>query len=782
MKQKRNGAFRVLAAAELVFAVVLTLLFVKEAGQKTEEVAGTWDSQSFLCEEGVLMTQFPYSDLPGLYVDNSLFSEGQDEITVRTPKIALQSGWYRVQVTYSLSDAGNFFGCTGGGIQTADFTRIPLHAGVNRTAECTLHLLTGREIGTEIRYEGDGYLYLNSVTVTRVPGVPTDLLACGILGFLALHLLLLLRSRLDRGGRRYLAVLAAAAVFTSIPLFLPHLCAGDDLDFHLLRTEALAAGLSSGQFPVRVSTLWNNGWGYGSSLYYCDLFLLFPALLRLAGVCAQRTYALYGWGINLLTVGISWHSFRRMFPGRKTALAGTLLYTLLPYRLLCLYRRAAVGEYTAMAFFPLLAAGIYRIYTAAPPRKDRPLRERMAAELSVLLPAVLGLAGILFSHVISSFFAGAFLLLICLLCIRRTLRRPVLIRLIAVLALTLCLGAWFAVPFADSMRNPIQVTSREGAEKMGAYGAHFRQLLNPFPDVSGGNVAVSEEADARNAGLRDITYSAGVPLYGSIAFVFVGSFRRRGKGCLLGKLCAGLGFLSAFMSSLWFPWQAIASQGALAAALVSDIQFPWRLLGPAGLFSTIASMCLLEALQGETDAHARLAVWWGMVLLSAVSGICVMSSSQRRGQGWNYTAEPPVETTNLGGGEYLPEGADPSLFSSSDPVPGAGVAITDFREQDGILELTLTNGSGADSCVDLPLLYYPGYAGRDAATGENFATGRGEAARVRLYLPKDYAGTIRIRYQERKLWRLSELVTAVTLLLLLWTSTGNRRKREVFVR
>lgn len=70
MKQKRNRAFRVLAAAELVFAVVLTLLFVKEAGQKTEEVAGTWDSQSFLCEEGVLMTQFPYSDLPGLYVDN----------------------------------------------------------------------------------------------------------------------------------------------------------------------------------------------------------------------------------------------------------------------------------------------------------------------------------------------------------------------------------------------------------------------------------------------------------------------------------------------------------------------------------------------------------------------------------------------------------------------------------------------------------------------------------------------------------------------------------------
>lgn len=782
MKQKRNRAFWVLGVAELVFAVVLTLLFAEETGQKTEKVQGTWDAQSFLYEEGVLMPQFPYSDLSGVYVDNSLFSEGQDEITVRTPALSLLPGWYRVQVMYSLSDEGNSFGCTGGGIQTADFARIPLHAGVNRTAECTLHLLTRQEIGTEIRYEGDGYLYLNSVTVTRIPGLPTDLAACGLLGFLALNLLLLLWRKLDREGRRYLAALAAAGVLCSIPLFLPRLCSGDDLDFHLLRIEALAEGLSSGQFPVRVSTLWNNGWGYGSSLYYCDLFLLFPALLRLAGLCAQRAYALYGFGINLLTVGISWYSFRRMFPGRRTALAGTLLYTLLPYRLLCLYRRAAVGEYTAMAFFPLLAAGLYRIYTAAPPRKDRPLRERMAGELSVLAPAVLGCAGILSSHVISSLFAGFFVLLICLLLIKRTVRKPVLVRLIAALILTLCLGAWFIVPFADSMRNPIQVTSQESAEKMGEYGAHLYQLLNPFPDVSGGNVAVSEEAGAREAGLSDITYSAGVPLYGAIAYVLAVLFWRRKKGCLLGNLCAGLGFLSAFLSSLWFPWQAIASQGGLGAALISDIQFPWRLLGPAGIFAAIASMCLLEALEEEKGCRARLAVWWGMVLLSAVSAVFVLTSSERRGQGWNYTADPPVETTNLGGGEYLPEGADPSLFSSCDPVPGAGVEITDFREQGGTVELTLSNGSGADSCVDLPLLYYPGYAGREEATGKSFATGRGEAARVRLYLPKDYAGTIRIRYQERKLWRLAELLSGIVLLVLLGTAAEARKRGRDFAR
>lgn len=782
MKKIRKRAFWILGIAELAFAIVLTTLWISEAKQKTEEVQGTWDFQSFLYEEGVPMTQFPYSELSGLYVDNSLMEEGQEEIVIQTPKVTLRPGWYQVVVTYSLSDAGNSFGCVGGGWETADREQIQLPAGADQTETVTLHLLTEKNIGTEIRYEGDGYLYLNSVTVTKIPGIPTDLLACGILGFVALNLLVLVWCRLDGRARRYLIALLAVSLLSSAPLFLPHLYSGDDLDFHLLRIDALAAGLRNGQFPVRVSTFWNNGWGYGTSLYYCDLFLLLPALLRLAGLCAQRAYIFYGLFINLLTAALCWYAFRRMFRSRKTALAGTIVYVLLPYRLLCLYRRAAVGEYTAMAFFPLLAVGLYLIYTAVPPRKERPLRERAATELRVIAPALTGYCGVIASHVISSLFAGFFTLLVCLLLIRRTCTRTVLARLFGTLLLVFCLSAWFVVPFADSMRNPIQVTSQEGAEKMGEYGVHLIQLADLFPDVSGGNIAVSEETMAKAAGQKDITYSAGISLYGAAAFVLYAAIRRRGKKNLFGYLCAGLGFLSALMSSLWFPWWTIASLGGFGAALVSDIQFPWRFLGPAGILFTMASMSLLEALQEEKKLCAGQITWWCMVLLSVVSALCVLCSSHRNGQIWDYSAEPPVETTNLGGGEYLPEGADPSLFAAFDPVPGADVEITEFQKQDGTIELTLANNSDAESCVDLPLLYYPGYIGIDTATGEKFVTGYGESARVRIFFPAGYEGTIRIRYQERKLWRLAELLTLVTVLFLEWVAAGEKHKTKDFVR
>ena len=38
------------------------------------------------------------------------------------------------------------------------------------------------------------------------------------------------------------------------------------------------------------------------------------------------------------------------------------------YRLTCVYTRAAVGEFTAMVFFPLVLLGLYGIYTSDRPR------------------------------------------------------------------------------------------------------------------------------------------------------------------------------------------------------------------------------------------------------------------------------------------------------------------------------------------------------------------------------------------------------------------------------
>ena len=88
-------------------------------------------------------------------------------------------------------------------------------------------------------------------------------------------------------------------------------------------------------------------------------------------------------------------------------------------------RRAAVGEYTAMAFLPLAAAGMYQIYTSNDTAADRSAiseksderksdKVRDAAveksgkavlqkEIRAILPAVLGFSGLILSHIITTF-------------------------------------------------------------------------------------------------------------------------------------------------------------------------------------------------------------------------------------------------------------------------------------------------------------------------------------------------------------------------------------------
>ena len=57
-----------------------------------------------------------------------------------------------------------------------------------------------------------------------------------------------------------------------------------DLNFFLMRVDGLKDGLLSGTFPVRIQPNWLNGYGYATSIFYGDLFLYFPALLRMQSI------------------------------------------------------------------------------------------------------------------------------------------------------------------------------------------------------------------------------------------------------------------------------------------------------------------------------------------------------------------------------------------------------------------------------------------------------------------------------------------------------------------
>ena len=127
--------------------------------------------------------------------------------------------------------------------------------------------------------------------------------------------------------------------------------------------------------------------------------MLLPALLYNLWLPLRTCYQVYLFAVTLATCLIAYFSFAKITASRRLGLLGALLYTLSAYRLTCVYTRAAVGEFTAMAFFPLVLLGLYGIYTS-----DRP-------RFGDWLPMALGMAAMVQSHLLSCELTA--LLLIC---------------------------------------------------------------------------------------------------------------------------------------------------------------------------------------------------------------------------------------------------------------------------------------------------------------------------------------------------------------------------------
>ena len=146
-----------------------------------------------------------------------------------------------------------------------------------------------------------------------------------------------------------------------MPLLTDILLPGHDLMSHLNRIEGLAQGMQDGQFPVKIQLFWLMCRGYATSVFHGDLFLYFPAVLRFLGVSVQGAYKCYVVAVNLATAAISCFCLGKMLQNRWAG----LLYTMSGYQLISLYIRAAVGEYTAMAFLPLIVYGLWLIFSAS---------------------------------------------------------------------------------------------------------------------------------------------------------------------------------------------------------------------------------------------------------------------------------------------------------------------------------------------------------------------------------------------------------------------------------
>lgn len=608
----------------------------------------------------------------------------------------------------------------------------------------------------------DRVIYITGAQIVPTHAWAYVRLLTGLAFFAVLDWLLLLLTRRVRfpirtlRGRYIAAALVGIGLFACLPLGLGYLTYGHDLSIHLARIEGLKSGLLSGQFPVRMDPAIVNDKGYPFSLMYSDLFLYPAALLRILGFSLQTSYKVYVVYITAITVGIAYCALRKMFCSDSIALLGTALYTLSFYRLTNVFVRAAVGEYTAMAFLPLVVYGLWRIYHQSPTAsgKNAPW---------CWLPFALGFTGLLQSHLLTTELAVFFTAAFCLLYFKKTFTRPVLPSLCKAAGSAIVWNLWFTVPLLQYMVQGVcRISGKYDAAYLYDSAVYPGQMFLMFGQSNG-------VAESIQSGIADeMPQTLGTVLAVGVFFFLLamldptvrGTSRKTAK---IGCLTMGFGLLAAWCASSLCPWYALFRCEPLQALskVLGKLQFAWRFFSPATLLLVVCTCCaaaLYRKARPET-AKAMAAVLLALTVLPAgylMYDKCTTSVDVA------YMSLAAVDDLpgQVGGGEYLPTEdttTDDSAWGTLTPAADDGVELTSYDKNGLTVMFSAQNTSDAEASVRLPLFYYPGYT----LTATDGAVLTHQNGYLVVNLAPGWQGSVRVQWSGLWFWRVADLASVL---------------------
>lgn len=529
-----------------------------------------------------------------------------------------------------------------------------------------------------------------------------------------------------------------------------------------MRIEGLSEGIRSGQFPVKVQPLWYNGYGYACSVFYGDIFLYVPAVLRILGLSLQNAYKIFILMCNVFTVIASAYSFNGIFKNKKIAFIGTTFYVLATYRLTNIYIRAAVGEYTAMIFLPLIAYSLYLLL-----RNERKNGERGLNKGAFLL--AISMTGILQSHLLSFEINVLIMGVICLIFLKKVLNKNVIINFIKAIGLTILFNIGFLVPFIDYMvTGKFNVNAINGGPRVEQTiqdsGAFFSQLFGLFYHANGTNLL----REAGTNGEMPIGIGLGLGISLIVVLYLELKMRREAKQNTEWKIIRAatlVGILSLFLSSYHFPWDFIRELGKLPRYLVINIQFPWR-------FCTVATIALsvlwcalikimIEKKEEVNELHLKIMIL-AAVAISVVSTIFLLEDILATGTTIRVRERVEIDTMVKSGEEYIPINTNIQNFSEENLVKEEGLIISDVIENGINIKFFCTNTIDLQKILELPRLFYSGYQADYVKKNQEkgtFDTYAGNNNVVRIIIPPNFEGTIELKFKEPWYWRMCEVIS-----------------------
>lgn len=515
-------------------------------------------------------------------------------------------------------------------------------------------------------------------------------------------------------------------IFSSYPLFTGYLVYSHDLSVHLMRIEGVKSAIMDGQLLAVIYPDCNNGHGL-LGFVYPNLFLYFPAFLRLMNVSMVTSYQSFLILINAATALVTYFSVKSVTKEDYPALMATILYMLAPYRLCNLYFRGALGEVIAMVFLPLVLAGIYHIF----------LGEKKKWYLLVL-----GYTGILQSHMLSCLMVAFLSVGIGIIMVKYIFQDKRYLSLLKAAALFLILNCGYIMALIRFSGKAVGISTILNQD-------FYEDAVYPGQLLM--TKASANYTENLSYGIHD-ELSLSIGMIGGIAILililYLMCYQKRSEvnlDCthiyIVALTCISGALL--FCASTLFPWKGL-SHIQFVRELLSTIQFSFRFLGIVSVL--LAVTCGLAIAKTEMMNRYRRELF----LIIFVAGL--FGAAQIMDE---YAAQEVFVTKSDGGfsdcqlPEYWPAGTKAESFSEVKPWT-ANIELEDYKKDGTKISFRYTTKGTGQAYVDLPLLYYAGYYAVDS-DGAVLSVMAGEQNRVRVLLEETAeAKTVSVKYSLKK--------------------------------
>ena len=556
----------------------------------------------------------------------------------------------------------------------------------------------------------------------------------------------------DNKGKRenIICALVLLGVFLigSLPAFRSGVYNGFDLWYHMGRIESIATELSNGQFPVRYESLSWYGNGYISTTMYGNILLYIPALLHIVGLSTYRCYNFYVLLINILGITACYYSFKGLFKDSIWATVSTGMYMLSGYYLSNVYMRAALGEYTAMAFLPLVVYGIYRIYF-----------EEVDGILKEVTPLVLGATALLQSHVLSTMMVALAVFVFMLCHIKETIAN--IKKLVIALVVILLVNAFFIIPFIDSYAS---YTFNASVETVGSniqrYGLYPGQLLGLFTEASGGRVEWSSEGkEYLRIGIVHV-----MALVTAIIGLVINKNTKRYKSFVV---IFGIGVLAAWLSSAYFPWSIFAGDNAVSN-IMRAVQYPSRYLLLQTVCWNVCGIYTLRQLGAKLEGNKQVIYSIGTLVIVgtlalAQTGVFMYTLSNR-----NRTIQVVEGHESIADALYLQVGTDTENLATTAAPIDSEAKVKDLGYKGKWRYISIENQEESNADILVPVFNYK-YIKAFDSNGNELALQQGDNNQYKLSVAAGFNDTVKVGFVEPLAWRLSEVITFITIVgLIIW--------------